>query len=121
MTEFDVLGDHLVVGNNNGTLSVWDINTAQMTVLILSYLIPPYSLLSLFSVLSSMSSALSFKSQVLFSQVSKQLFGIVTGVRCLEQEQAIVTTHAGEVSNLGGPLNIVTNGMKYQHDIRQGF
>ena len=36
-------------------------------------------------------------------QVSKQLFGIVTGVRCLEQEQAIVTTHAGDISNLLGP------------------
>jgi len=64
VTEFDVLGDHLVVGNNNGTLSVWDLNTAQMTV-------------------------------------SKQLFGIVTGVRCLEQEQAIVTTHAGKAFDMG--------------------
>ena len=35
-------------------------------------------------------------------QVSKQLFGIVTGVRCLEQEQAIVTTHAGHTTHLGG-------------------
>ena len=41
--------------------------------------------------------------KVLFHQVSKQLFGIVTGVRCLEQEQAIVTTHAGDISNLLGP------------------
>ena len=33
VTEFDVLGDqHLVIGNNNGTLSVWDLDTAQMTV-----------------------------------------------------------------------------------------
>ena len=30
-----------------------------------------------------------------FHQVSKQLFGIVTGVKCLHQEQCIVTTHAG--------------------------
>ena len=30
-----------------------------------------------------------------FHQVSKQLFGIVTGVKCLDQEQCIVTTHAG--------------------------
>ena len=44
----------------------------------------------------------------LIFQVSKQLFGIVTGVRCLEQEQAIVTTHAGEVSNLGEPLNLLS-------------
>ena len=36
VTEFDVLGDqHLVIGNNNGTLSVWDLDTAQMTVYIL--------------------------------------------------------------------------------------
>ena len=35
VTEFDVLGDqHLVIGNNNGTLSVWDLDTAQMTVYI---------------------------------------------------------------------------------------
>ena len=32
MTEFDVLGDHLVVGNNNGTLAVWDLDSKQMTV-----------------------------------------------------------------------------------------
>jgi len=64
VTEFDVLGDHLVVGNNNGTLSVWDLNTAQMTV-------------------------------------SKQLFGIVTGVKCLEEEQSIVTTHAGKAFDMG--------------------
>ena len=31
-----------------------------------------------------------------YGQVSKQLFGIVTGVKCLEQEQNIVTTHAGD-------------------------
>jgi len=64
VTEFDVLGDHLVVGNNNGTLAVWDLDSKQMTV-------------------------------------SKQLFGIVTGVKCLEQEQNIVTTHAGKAFDMG--------------------
>jgi len=64
VTEFDVLGDYLVVGNNNGTLSVWDLDTAQM-------------------------------------MVSKQLFGIVTGVRCLQEEEAIVTTHAGKAFDMG--------------------
>ena len=34
----------------------------------------------------------------------------MTGVRCLEEEQAIVTTHAGYISNPGGHL--VTNSAK---------
>ena len=27
-----MLGDHIVVGNNNGTLAVWDLDSKQMTV-----------------------------------------------------------------------------------------
>ena len=69
--------------------------------------------------------------KILIFQLSKQLFGIVTGVRCLEEEKAIVTTHAGFVNNLGSLL-VLTNAklsirgksfaMRYQYlIIRQGF
>ena len=52
--------------------------------------------------------------------MSKQLFGIVTGVRCLEQEQAIVTTHAGDISNPGGHLKLlVTNNAKLSIHIKK--
>ena len=150
MTEFDVLGDYLVVGNNNGTLSVWDLNTAQMMVNILSqslvsflssnlcfqccpnlkfislsgFSIPPYTIFVTFLVFILVL-------KILIFQLSKQLFGIVTGVRCLEEEKAIVTTHAGFVNNLGSLL-VLTNAklsirgksfaMRYQYlIIRQGF
>ena len=64
VTEFDTMHSWLVVGNNNGTLSVWDIHTGELLV-------------------------------------TKQLFGIVSGVRCLPAEDTIVTTHAGKAFDMG--------------------
>ena len=64
ITEFDVLGEYLIGGNNNGILSVWDLDTSELLN-------------------------------------SKQLFGIITGVKCLEQEGLIVTSHAGKGYDIG--------------------
>ena len=64
VTQFDLLNDCLVAGNNNGILSIWDFHTGE--------------LLS-----------------------SKQLFGIITGLRCLPAEDSIVTTHAGKAFDMG--------------------
>jgi len=72
ITEFDILKNYLIAGNNNGMLSIWDLETS----LLLN---------------------------------SKQLFGIITGVKCLsrkssqssEEDDLIVTSHAGKGFDIG--------------------
>ena len=64
ITQFDLLNNCLIAGNNNGILSVWDFETAELLT-------------------------------------SKQLFGIITGLRCLPAEDSIVTTHAGKAFDMG--------------------
>jgi len=64
ITQFDILKNCLISGNNNGILSIWDLESAQLLN-------------------------------------SKQLFGIITGVRCKEDEEIIVTSHAGKAFDIG--------------------
>ena len=64
ITQFDLLGDYLVVGNNNGILSIWDMRSGD--------------LLS-----------------------SKHLFGNITELRCVEEENIIVTSHIGKDYGFG--------------------
>ena len=64
ITQFDILKSYLIAGNNNGMLSIWDLET---TVLL----------------------------------NNKQLFGIITGVRCRQEEDLIITSHAGKSYDIG--------------------
>jgi len=64
ITQFDILKNFLVAGNNNGILSIWDLDTTELLN-------------------------------------SKQLFGIITGVRCRNEEGIIVTSHAGKAFDIG--------------------
>jgi len=64
ITQFDLLKNFLIAGNNNGILSIWDKNSSQLLN-------------------------------------SKQLFGIITGVQCMEEEDKIVTSHAGKSFDIG--------------------
>lgn len=61
VTEFDLLNNCIIGGNNNGILSIWDFTTGELLV-------------------------------------SKQLFGIITGLKCFPAENTVITTHAGEAS-----------------------
>lgn len=64
ITQFDILNNVLISGNNNGILSIWDLESTNLLN-------------------------------------SKQLFGIITGVRCREEEDIIVTSHAGKAFDIG--------------------
>eukprot|EP00092_Neocalanus_flemingeri_P012524 GFUD01013499.1.p1 GENE.GFUD01013499.1~~GFUD01013499.1.p1 ORF type:complete len:520 (+),score=121.66 GFUD01013499.1:82-1641(+) len=64
ITQFDIIKNFLVAGNNNGILSIWDLDTAELLN-------------------------------------SKQLFGIITGVKCRTEEDMIVTSHAGKAFDIG--------------------
>jgi len=64
VTQFDILKGFLVAGNNNGILSIWDLESSELLN-------------------------------------SKQLFGIITGVQCNEEEEIIVTSHAGKAFDIG--------------------
>jgi len=64
ITQFDILKTYLVSGNNNGILSIWDLDSTELLN-------------------------------------SKQLFGIITGVKCNEDEDTIVTSHAGKAFDIG--------------------
>ena len=64
ITQFDILKNYLIAGNNNGMLSVWDLETTELLN-------------------------------------TKQLFGIITGLRCREEEDIIVTSHAGKSFDIG--------------------
>jgi len=64
ITQFDILKQYLIAGNNNGILSIWDLNSTEILN-------------------------------------SKQLFGIITGVKCREEEDMIVTSHAGKAFDIG--------------------
>jgi len=64
ITQFDILKDYLVSGNNNGILSIWNLESTELLN-------------------------------------SKQLFGIITGVKCREDEDIIVTSHAGKAFDIG--------------------
>ena len=64
ITQFDILKNYLIAGNNNGMLSVWDLQTTELLN-------------------------------------TKQLFGIITGLRCREEEDIIVTSHAGKSFDIG--------------------
>ena len=64
ITQFDILKNYLIAGNNNGMLSIWDLDTTELLN-------------------------------------NKQLFGIITGVKCRDQEDIIVTSHAGKSFDIG--------------------
>jgi len=64
ITQFDTLNKYLISGNNNGMLTIWDLESTE--------------LLS-----------------------NKQLFGIITGVKCKEEGDLIVTSHASKAYDIG--------------------
>jgi len=64
ITQFDILNNCLIAGNNNGILSVWDFDSTELLI-------------------------------------SKQLFGIITGLSCIPSEDSIVTIHAGKAFDMG--------------------
>ena len=64
ITQFDILKSYLIAGNNNGMLSIWDLETTELLN-------------------------------------NKQLFGIITGVRCRQEEDLIITSHAGKSYDIG--------------------
>ena len=64
ITQFDILKSYLIAGNNNGMLSIWDLETTELLN-------------------------------------NKQLFGIITGVRCRQDEDLIITSHAGKSYDIG--------------------
>ena len=64
ITQFDILKDYLVSGNNNGILSIRNLESTELLI-------------------------------------SKRLFGIITGVKCREEEDIIVTSHAGKAFDVG--------------------
>lgn len=64
ITQFDILKNYLIAGNNNGMLSIWDLDTTELLN-------------------------------------NKQLFGIITGVKCRDLEDIIVTSHAGKSFDIG--------------------
>jgi len=64
ITQFDILKSYLISGNNNGILSIWDLESTELLN-------------------------------------SKQLFGIITGVKCKEDEDIIATSHAGKAFDIG--------------------